>query len=227
MSNCLFCNKTYKSKKGLRKHYIKCSIANNVNLLNCETELFETMRDLINLNKNLSDRVEKIEKMCNKESRKVDVIGWLNDNRTGNQYIQRFINNIEIEEKDLKMVYELGIIEGIIHILDSKMTEDKPIICFERKSFVLYVRDDMGWKKMSDSEFKKYILCIQRLVLKKFRLDNAMDSLLTDQQNNLYNKRLKRICIENLPIKIKNIKNELYRKNKINIDKIVKYDFVF
>jgi len=227
MFKCIFCNKFYKSQKCLRKHYIKCSIANNVNVLNCQTELFEMIRELINQNKNLKDRVEKLEKCTYKEKKKVNVIEWLNKNRKSNLYIERFIKGINIGEGELKMVYDMGIVEGIINILESKMGDEKPIMCFESRSYVLYVRDEKGWKQIKEEEFKKYILYIQREILKVFREKNPVDDLFTDREHNIYNKRLMSICIEKFIIKIKNIRNELYRKNKVNINKIVKYDFIF
>ena len=229
MHKCFFCNKYYKSTVNLRKHYIKCSMKHNVNILNCQDELFTMLKGLVKVNEDLTCRVRKLETLTYKEKKKVDVLDWLNKNKGNCVLYSRFLNNIEICVDDLNQVFEVGIIDGLINIINNKLENmcEKPLMCFERKSYVLYVNNEEGWEKLSEEEFKKGICYLQREILKYFRMQNPMESIITDKEHNIYNKRLMSICVDNFSSKIKNIRNEIYRINKINIDKIIKYDFIF
>ena len=228
MYKCEFCNKTYVKPKNLKNHYIKCSIVNNMNILGCSDELFGLLRNLTQSNIELTNRVKKLETLSYKEKRKIDVLDWLNKNRESVTF-ERFISGIELCNKELEIIYEVGIIDGIIEIINQKLKQmnEKPLICFERKSYNLYVKDINGWVLMKDKDFKKYMCYFQKQILKLFRENNPITSLKSDKEHNMYNKRLMKICVENFSTKVKTIRNEIYRINKINIDKIIKYDFVF
>jgi hypothetical protein len=229
MFKCVFCNKYYKSQKCLHKHYVKCSVEHNINVLDCNKELFDMMRHMMNANKSLTARVEKLERLCYKENKKIDVLKWLNENKKDHMYMERFMESIIIMEEELSYIYDDGIEDGLIKIIEINMEkqEKKPFISFERKSYVLYSNGEKGWMEVKEDNFKSCILGLQKKALKQFRKLNPVDKLKTDREHIIYNKRLISICDVKFSNKIKNIKNELYRKNKININKLVKYDFIF
>jgi len=196
--------------------------------LNCGEELFEVMKDLMKTNNNLLERVRKLETLSYKDKKRINVVGWLNENKSSVTF-ERFIEGIEINKKTMKLVYENGIIEGLIQLLSNELREieSKPLYCFEQKSYVLYVKGVDSWMEISNETFRSKIFYLQRKILKKFREENSIDKLDTDREHNIYNKRLMSICVDKLGVKIKNIKNDIYRINKQNINKIVKYDFEF
>ena len=229
MNKCLFCNKQYIKPKYLKKHYVKCSIIHNANIINCNNELFELMRELVNSNSNLLKRVKKLEIISYKERKKINVLAWLNENKDISVTFERFIEGIEINSKVMDLVYNNGIIEGIIEIISDELekTEMKPLYCFEQNSYTLYMKDENGWIEMSNEIFRNRIFYLQRKILIKFREENSIENLETDREHNIYNKRLMNICVTKFGVKIKNIKNEIYRTMKKNINKIVKYDFEF
>ena len=229
MHKCLFCNKTYVKPKCLKNHYIKCSVAHNVNLFNCKDELFELMRELVKSNESLCQRVKKLEGLVLKEKKKIDVVNWLNENVEDCITYTRFIEGIEINKEIMNSIYENGIIEGLTQILIEKLDENesKCIYCFEQKSYTLYVKKEETWGILDNNDFQKNIFYLQRKILKKFREENSIDSLQTDRDHNIYNKRLQNICDINMKTKIKNIRNDLYRHIKVNIEKLVSYDFTF
>ncbi len=229
MHKCMLCNKLYKSPKFLRKHYIKCSFKHKINILDCNDDLFNLMSNLLVANERLTERVKKLETLTYKEKKKINVLNWLNDNKILSINYDRFIENIEINRDLLEIVYNEGIIEGITSILNENLSkcEEKPLMCFEEKSYVLYEKTIDGWKKLKDDEFKKGVCYLQREILKQFRLLNPIEDLITDKQHNLYNKRLMNICVDNFSSKIKNIRNDVYVYNKKSINKLVSYDFDF
>lgn len=229
MYKCFLCDKYYKSEKGLRKHYVKCGLKHKMNVLKCDQELFELLGSVVRMNESLQKRVKKLETLAYKEKKKVNVLEWLNENRSICITYDRFLHNMEINNELLDVVFNEGIIEGIVSILNNSLTneEEKPLMCFEEKSYTLYYKTIDGWKKLSDDEFKRGVCYLQREMLKYFREQNPVDELYTDKEHNTYNKRLMNICVSNFSSKIKNIRNDIYRHNKVSINKIVSYDFDF
>jgi hypothetical protein len=123
----------------------------------------------------------------------------------------------------LELVYENGIVDALINIIINELEYKECLFCFEQKSYTLYVKGEKEWFELSNDKFRNKIFYLQRKLLKKFREENNVDNLDTDREHNIYNKRLMSICIENFGGKIKNIRNEIYRIRKQNINKLVKY----
>ena len=229
MHKCLLCNKYYKSPKCLRKHYVKCSLKHNINILDCNNDLFELMSNMMISNERLCERVKKLETLAYKEKKRINVLEWLNENRTLTMTYERFIQNIEMSEEILDYVFNNGLLDALSNIINDKLDncEGKPLMCFEEKSYVLYEKTVDGWTKLEDDEFKKGVCYLQREILKYFRQENPVEDLFTDKEHNLYNKHLMSICVANFSSKVKNIRNDVYIHNKKSINKIVSYDFDF
>ena len=83
MKHCHFCDKKFHREKNFKKHLVKCSVLNNVNLLNADELLFDLLQNLLKTNESLKTRVEKLEKQVIKENKKqeIDILEWLNDNK--------------------------------------------------------------------------------------------------------------------------------------------------
>ena len=98
-----------------------------------------------------------METLAYKEKKKVNVLEWLNENRSVCITYDRFLHNVEINDELLEIVFNEGIIEGIVSILNNSLIneEEKPLMCFEEKSYVLYYKTSDGWKKLNDEEFKR------------------------------------------------------------------------
>lgn len=229
MNICNFCNKRYLRKKDLKNHIPKCSILNNINILGCNEHIFQLLKTVVKENKQLTERVKKLETLSLPVKKKIDIIQWLNDNKENSITFDRFLHNIEITEIDLLNIYDMGIVDGSSNLLKRLLMkmDEKPLLCFERKSYTLYIKGEKGWEIMTDEKFQQCICFLQREILKIFRDNNPVEKLKTDRDHNIYNKRLMKICIENFSVKIKNIRNDLYRNMKININKIIKYDLIF
>ena len=227
MYKCSFCQKIYQKPKCLKNHYVKCSVLHNVNMLNCNDGLFDLIKGLVKSNNNLTERVRKLESLTYKEKKKINVMTWLNENKGDMITFERLIEGIEMNEKNLELVYENGIVDALINIIINELEYKECLFCFEQKSYTLYVKGEKEWFELSNDKFRKKIFYLQRKLLKKFREENNVDNLETDREHNIYNKRLMSICIENFGGKIKNIRNEIYRIRKQNINKLVKYDFEF
>jgi len=227
MHKCSFCQKVYQKPKCLKNHYVKCSVLHNVNMFNCKDELFDLIKDLVKSNNNLTERVKKLECLTYKERKKINVITWLNENKGDMITFERLIEGIEINEKNLELVYDNGIVDALINLIINDLEYNECLYCFEQKSYTLYVKGVDKWYEISNNEFRNKIFYLQRKILKRFREENNIDDLDTDREHNMYNKRLMSICIENFGVKIKNIRNEIYRIRKQNINKLVKYDFEF
>ena len=166
MKKCYFCDKVFQREKNFKKHLVKCSILNNVNLLNTDEELFNLLKNVLKTNESLKTRIEKLEKQVEKETRKqkIDILEWLNDNKHTRITIKEFIENIEIDNNILEYVYSNGLIDGVKRaikneiLISEKKDEVEPIVSFEKKCNIIYVKDETGWKCLSDTELKN-ILC--------------------------------------------------------------------
>jgi len=229
MNQCQFCNKKYLRKGDLRRHYVKCSILENINIVGANNDIFILLKTLLETNKRMDIRIKKLEILAYKEKKKIRVLDWLNDNRKDSITYVRFLHNIEIGDSELETIYEHGILEGLTKILrdELKGMDEKPIMCFERKAYVLYVKTENGWSILESKEFKKNMCYLQRKILEKFREKNMIEQLKTDSGHNIYNKRLLKICNNNFAVKMNQINNSLYRNMKININKIINYTFEF
>ena len=97
MKKCYFCNKVFQREKNFKKHLVKCSILNNVNLLNTDEDLFNLLKNLLKTNESLKSRIEKLEKQVEKETRKqkIDILEWLNVNKHTRITFKEFIENIK------------------------------------------------------------------------------------------------------------------------------------
>jgi len=208
---------------------VKCSILKNINILGAENDIFNLLKTLVETNKRMDMRIKKLEALMYKEKKKINVLEWLNKNRMNSITYSRFLDNIEIGEYELETIYEYGIIEGITKLLKENLNlmEEKPIICFEMKSYMVYVKCEEGWEKLESDEFKKNICYLQRKILTEFRNKNSIEKLKTDREHNIYNKRLRKICNSNFSIKINEIRNNIYRSTKVNINKIINYSFEY
>ena len=110
----------------------------------------------MNANEKLCERVKKLETLAYKEKKRINVLEWLNDNKTLTLTYERFIQNIEMSEEILESVYNDGIIEGIINILNDHLNKcEEPLMCFEEKSYVLYEKAEDGWRKLTTMNLRR------------------------------------------------------------------------
>ena len=234
MKKCYFCNKVFQREKNFKKHLVKCSILNNVNLLNTDEDLFNLLKNLLKTNESLKSRIEKLEKQVEKETRKqkIDILEWLNVNKHTRITFKEFIENIEIDNDILEYIYSNGLLNGVKRAIKNeilrseKKDEMEPIASFEKKRNVIYVKDEKGWKSLSDVELKKILCKMQRKMMIKFKEDNNIETM-SERMMDTYNKRFMKLCDVNLESRVLELKKNIYNATKKSYKKLIKYDLVF
>lgn len=234
MKKCHFCDKVFKREKNFKKHLVKCSVLNNVNLLNADELLFDLLKNLLKTNENLKNRVEKLEKQVIKENKKqeIDILKWLNDNKPVRITFKEFIGNIEIDDDNLEYIYCNGLLDGIKKAIKNEVIKYKerdemePIASFEKKRDTIYVKDETGWKCLSIVELKDILCKMQRKMMIKFKKKNNVEKM-TEKMMDTYNKRFMKLCDINLENRVLELKKNLYNTTKKSYKKLVKYDLIF
>ena len=235
MKKCHFCDKVFQREKSFKKHLVKCSVINNVNLLNTDELMFDLLRNLLKTNENLKTRIEKLEKQVIKENKKekIDIIEWLDNNKHVRITFEDFIEDIEIEKETLKYVYNNGILDGIKKVIKDEIIkykdkyETEPIISFEKKKNTVYVKSEKGWKCLSIVELKNILCKMQRKMMIKFKKENNVEKIKTERDMETYNKRFMKLCDVNLENRVCELKNNLYNTTKKSYKKLIKYDLIF
>mgnify|MGYP001166183733 FL=1 len=234
MKNCHFCDKKFHREKNFKKHLVKCSVLNNVNLLNTDELLFDLLKNLLKTNEGLKTRVEKLEKQVIKENKKqeIDILEWLNDNKHTRITLKEFVENMEIDNDTLEYVYINGLLDGIKRVIKKEIIKYKekdevePIASFEKKKDTIYVKVETGWKCLSIVELKDILCKLQRKMMIRFKKENNLDKM-TETQMVKYNKRFMKLCDVKLENRVFELKKNIYNTTKKSYKKLVKYDLVF
>jgi hypothetical protein len=173
---CCNCSKKYKSKTNYDKHRIICNLMSktskerrieNEDIDNTPTvrELYSIILNLINKCEMMERKIEKLTNIYNKENKKINVIEWLNSDKsiTENEtnidgiltkpIFSEWVETVTITEIDMEYVFKNNFMDGLKHIIKKLLreTEDSnisfPIKAFEQKEGLLYVYDNSNNQK--------------------------------------------------------------------------------
>jgi len=165
---CNFCNKIYKSRKGLWGHNKTCnSIIKEENvIIQNEPEDFKNLTSMVmELMKSNSDLQKQMVEMCknntgnnninnntiNSHNKTFNLQFFLNEQCKDAMNISDFANSINLQLSDFESVGELGYVEGITKIMLDRLNSmdiyKRPIHCSDAKREILYVKDNDIWEK--------------------------------------------------------------------------------
>jgi len=173
---CIICSAEYKNRSGLWKHQQKCKPVEN-KLLNENNDIKiqddsskssvglsnETVIRLIEKNQELQDLlIEQNSKIIELSSQHRIINNITNNNQFNlNMFLNEqckdalnlmdFINNLQIEFKDVEYVGTHGFVEGISKIFMNGLKQldiyKRPIHCTDLKRETLYIKEDDKWEK--------------------------------------------------------------------------------
>jgi hypothetical protein len=177
---CKLCSKAYNERSGLWRHTKKCHPVQN--LTDCaapsgKLKLTEdTVVELLKQNQEFKTMLVEQQNKIAELSSRVTVTNNNNkttNNITNNQFnlnlflnetckdamnISDFIENIEIQLKELENVGHCGYVGGITDIILSRLKQldvsKRPLHCTDLKREVLYIRDENEWNKESPDKSK-------------------------------------------------------------------------
>ena len=252
---CAFCNKTYIRKSAYNNHLITCKLcrfSSNCNKTELPSVTIDSLKKNINIHNlfamviMLYNKYEKLEseytelkKYVAITKNKIDILDYLNENfkqeymSNGGNNITKFMDELVIGEDQLQKIFKYDYVDGIFNIICDYINIKGslfPIKCFNTKENVLYIFDGQLWLIMDDVYLRKFIKSFDKKILTKFVEWKKIAEKTIDPEifGEIYIQNMKKVIGGNYEKKnpASMIKNRLYKHLKIDLQSIVRYDFV-
>jgi len=168
------CGNIYKYQSGLTKHKKVCNLFNNQIVVG-KNELFKNdlIKELLKENKELKEYLINSKPTTQNTTNNNTTNNTNNTNTTNNNFnlkfflnveckdalnIKDFVNNIQLQLKDLEKTGELGYVNGISSIFINALKDlditKRPIHCSDVKRETLYIKDNNTWEKENEKKEK-------------------------------------------------------------------------
>ena len=102
MNNCPHCEKTYKTIGKLNNHILINH--NDKVILPSQKEMWFIIKDLIKKNEQQEKRIQKLERVINKDIKNVNILDWLNKNDKGIEIDIWLKTSVNVTLDDLYMI---------------------------------------------------------------------------------------------------------------------------
>ena len=183
MKICPHCNKQFKLKKTLLNHMMLCELTNKeeVAVLPTQKEMWIILQKLYNDNQNLKKRVEQLEKVVNKDVKKMNMVDWLNQNDKGINLELWLKTSVLVTIDNLKMIFITDYARGLSNILENniKDNENNPFRAFSHKTKQLYVYEKNKWRKCRKTDIMKVF---DRISLNILKVSKEYDKTLSHKE---------------------------------------------
>lgn len=194
--NCKSCSKEYKTRCGLWKHSKTCLVKTNdvssENVLDSIKKVPDTTEVILSLIKDNAELKAMMSEQNNKiielMTAKPAITNITNNNNTiNNQFnlnvflnetcrdamnINEFIENIDVQLKELEFVANNGYVAGITDIILTRLKQldisKRPVHCTDLKRETLYVKDKDEWNK-DTTDNSKIKTMINNVAKKNYR----------------------------------------------------------
>ncbi len=237
MPSCPYCYKKFGRISALQNHSAFCAIIHQGKYAaqNSEQELdvppvrdmYIVLQKLVMENEKLRKKVDELEKLAQRERKKMSLIDWLNDNKQPEETFSQWVNGIIVTEKDFQYILHNNCINGIMEIIKKNINEDiNPICGFDQKLRTLFIYTN-SWRIIENDEFYRFIDSIVRKLGKQFDMwmnKNSAELRKNDEKIHLYTKKLYSADIEDIS---KKLQLRLYNHIKYNLRNIIDYEFTF
>ena len=172
---CLNCNKKYKDNSGLWRHKKKCTVEsdtvdavyeNNVlsdkeliiMLIKQNSELIKETSEYKNMMMKVIENGTHNTTHTNSHNKAFNLNFFLNETCKDAMNIMDFVDSIKLQLSDLERVGEVGFVDGISNIINSKLqaldVTQRPIHCTDKKREILYIKDENKWEKENEEKTK-------------------------------------------------------------------------
>ena len=231
MEKCPHCQKQFKTDKTLNTHLLKYH-SDKIKIEPTKKEMWETIKYLLETNKKQEKRIEKLERIMNRDVKKINILDWLNKNDS-KDIIEIDIwlkTSVNVEMDDLYMIFNTDYCRGLSNILTNNITEKSPFRCFSHKIKQLYIFEKSNWKKCKKTDIIKIFDRISLNILKKSK--EYDDSLTHNEKyggDNLeYLKNCEKIMVVDIKKKeryYKFIESNIISLTKQNLNDMAKFKF--
>jgi hypothetical protein len=234
MKVCPHCGKQYKTKHNVYKHMIICQINNkdSSELMPTQKEMWVIIQKLFASNAKHKEKIEKLERIVNKDVKKLNMLDWLNQNEVGLDITSWLKNSITVTMEDLNTIFMSDYTRGLSNILTNNINseENNPFRAFSHKIKQLYIYDKNTWKKCNKNDIMKIF---DRLSLNILKMSKVYDASLSKEQrygadNMQYLKNCDKIMIVDTKKKeryYKYVKNSIIGLTEKNLNDMVKFKF--
>ena len=254
---CIYCGKSYKSKKNIDKHLVLCETIfkcrNNRGTypeddeleLPSQKHMYKIILDLTEKYNKLEEKMEQMTKWIDKKKKKINVMEWLNTNTHPAFTFDDFNDKIRVSNNETERMISNGfqdsiheiLSRNIFHYTDSE-TRNFPIICFEQKTNYIYVYNknaDSSEPLWMELEREKLVCLMNKIhkVLTKSLLDwkhtHTTNNTFSDQKADTYNKTLVKLMDVNFnqDSTFNKMKSIIYGITKIDLKSMIEYEFEF
>jgi len=262
---CNYCNREYKRKIYFDRHILICETlfkSKREKLIEeQETDDTPDIRKLYDIILELSLKCNKLEKkveflsneISKNKKKKINFIHWLCDNyKNGITPFHTWLNTIDINRKDLELIFEYNFIDGIKHIiyklLPIESIDKLPIKCFDERKNKLFIfvssstesdsadsdsHDNIGfkWVEMNRDDMNKFINIISRLIMREFVKwqEENKHKIHQDDYANLYAINVQKAIGAKYSKDTINskTKSNIYNHLKLSLNSIIEYEFEF
>ena len=175
MYKCPHCEKKYKKIGYLNNHKL---IYHSEELV-CpkQNEMWILIQHLMKENKEQQKRIEKLERVINKDVKNINMIDWLNKNDKGIDIDIWLKTSVNVTLDDLYIIFNSDYCRGLSNILNNNINEDNnnPFRCFSHKVKQLYIFEKEKWKKCKRQDILKIFDRISLNILKRSKdYDNSL-----------------------------------------------------
>ena len=160
-----------------------CELTNKeeVAVIPTQKEMWIILQKLYNDNQNLKKRVEQLEKVVNKDVKKMNMVDWLNQNDRGINLELWLKTSVLVTIDDLKMIFMTDYARGLSNILENniKDNENNPFRAFSHKTKQLYVYEKNKWRKCRKTDIMQVF---DRISLNILKISKEYDKTLSEKE---------------------------------------------
>ena len=224
---CRNCEKRYEKEKAFNKHKLIC-VKNKEEL--DKLEIRDVVYELIKKNQKLENDLIEIKRWVNTKKKKIIIIDWLNNNIKPDISFDKLKNNFNIDDKELEIIFETNIIDGINEIFNNKIKsyDNLPIKAFEQKDNTIYIYNEK-WEILSDENYILFISNLYKQIMTKFKewQDKNEKNLYSNDFSDKYIKYVKKIMGGDIPIERQRTKihRNIYNSIKSDLKNTIEYEF--
>ena len=238
MPNCPYCSKAFGRISALQNHSAFCAIRhqgkyaakNSTDELDIPPlrDMYIVLQKLVLENEKLHKKITQLEKLTNKEKKRVSLVDWLDVNKTPTIDFVDWVKNIAVTQCDFHRILTVNIVNVIMDIIKNNLeTKDIPICSFDQKLKTIFIYTQKSWRIVEKGEFYRFIDNIIRKLTSQ--LNQWMQRIELQLQTNeekfhMYTKKIYSIDTEEVA---RRIHLRLYNHLKYNLRNIVEYEFTF
>ena len=238
MPNCPYCSKAFGRISALQNHSAFCAIRhqgkyaakNSTDELDIPPlrDMYIVLQKLVLENEKLHKKITELEKLTNKEKKRVSLVDWLDVNKTPTIDFVDWVKNIAVTQCDFHRILTVNIVNVIMDIIKNNLeTKDIPICSFDQKLKTIFIYTQKSWRIVEKGEFYRFIDNIIRKLTSQ--LNQWMQRIELQLQTNeekfhMYTKKIYSIDTEEVA---RRIHLRLYNHIKYNLRNIVEYEFTF